>query len=429
MNLDVNTLASLRHRNKGISHKTVKRFSDHSVYAVGTARTPALQQLADGVTYSFSDQMWDKVTVGFAKRSAAGEIFNNPMLHVHHLFRSDPVTFTHNLNIVRKDSSDNWTTVGHWYMHETNTVLSEHEVDSMRTLHAPTDRLCNLAITAAYAGVAATDQNALLWLGEFRETVSMFKDIGTGLLDLYRKTKKQREAWAKGKLNITEAQNLTLALLYGLLPLEQSISQVMAGLFKLKEDKTRHTSRGFQLYTGSNLIAEESTENNGGITLVTLDATESLQVEVRAGVLFDIDLTDIPTFLVVANPKALTETIYALARMSFVIDWFINVGNTIAAWSPSTGTNILSAWVSIEETYHIEGSKGTYHRAGMLFNAGRDKLESGAQHALPFYSKTVTKTRIPINRSDLAILPRVNINLDIDKILAMVLLFAKIKQP
>lgn len=380
------------------------------------------------VANQIDDRMWDVVTKDFRARSAAGEIFNSPKLHIREDFRVTPLNGTYNLMYQTRNSEGVYKDAFKRRIVMSNIAVDETYVDRLKTLTVPYDRLQNLAVTAAYAGVTATEQNAILWLGEFRETVSMFKDIGSSLWELWKKTKKQRLKWAQGKLTVPEAQSLTLGLLYGLLPLEESINQVMAGLFKIKEDHTRQTSRGFQVYTDSNSVSNDRVWGDYGEGTATLSYTETIEVTVRAGVLYDIDVTDLPTFLVVANPKAIVETAYALARMSFVIDWFINVGNTLAAWSPSTGTNILSAWVSIEETYVISGMDHQMIKAGVLKD-GQRRITGSYDGSFPFEKTLVKKQRAPINRSDLAIFPRVDVNLDLDKIFALVLLFAKAKKP
>jgi len=119
------------------------------------------------------------------------------------------------------------------------------------------------------------------------------------------------------------------------------------------------------------------------------------------------------------------ETAYALARLSFVIDWFINVGNTLKAWSPSLGTNILAAFLTFEEKY-------TQRVTETLIRIPRDLPTTtetvNCEGSYSYELETTLKTRVPISRNDLAIVPRMDFNLNLDKIFALVLLFAKAKQ-
>lgn len=399
-------LSSMRHRTK-LSHNRVQDYLhlDYQ-YTEGSYKPPAHSKKSS-LVYQEDHQMWDVVVKDFHRRSKQGEIFNNPMYSEH-------VKVETPLGPFAGKSGE-----GSRRFRELDTVLSysNSDFDELRTLDWD-ERGINTSITAAYAGVTASEQNAVLWLGEFRETVKMFADIGKGLYSLWQKTKAQRAKWAKGKLTIPEAQSLTLGILYGIVPLEQSITQVMEGLFNLKSDDSRQTSRGFSVTT--DLASDSDSQLLWGRDRISNSWAESLETKVRAGVLYDVDIDDLPRLAIIADPKQIVETAYALARLSFVIDWFINVGNTLKAWSPTTGTRILTAFVSIEETYSID-VQGTW------FVEPRPGYSSSIRGERTGKKMVKRKYRYPIDRSDLAILPRVDVNLDLDKIFALVLLFAKVK--
>lgn len=358
-------------------------------------------------THRKSKSMYDVVTPDFKKRSAAGEIFNSPMVLQEETLEYPLV----NLSLENKEINLSYSATVHLPM-------------PGRRLNVDDSIFSNIysnAITNAYANVSANEGNTLLWIGEAKETVSMLFDIGKGLRALYEKTKAQRIKWAKGKLTIEAQQQLTLQILYGILPLEQQISDFMEGLFRIKQADSRQTARGLSVktdsasYTVSNPNLNVDGMVNCGYMCL---ASESFDLTVRAGVLYEIDISDTPWLAVIADPKAVVSTAYALARLSFVIDWFINVGGTLAAWSPSMGVKELSAWITVEAN-HIQKVK---YVAPTDLNPYRSVPEGGYTYS------TRLKWRKPISRSDLAVIPRININLDVDKILAMVLLFAKIKK-
>lgn len=418
-------LSSMRHRDGGKSTRVQVDPADSRTVRIAPGDpVPPTNTSKETVNYQYSKDMWDVVVKDFHKRSQRGEIFNNPML-------SKEETFTQNVGQrsgmisyhdrrTGKHTSD-WIRRG-----PVGTSLAS--CVARRTLTTP-NRVKDVAISAAYAGVSANTQNAVLWAGEAKETVKMVTDIGAGLLALYKRTAKQRKAWAKGKLTIPEAQSLTLALLYGILPLEQSIAQVTEGLFKLKPNG-RQTSRGFQVYTDTNDKTWTSPVSTGTYTNGFFNSTytlrESLQTTVRAGVLYDVDISDFPAIAIIADPKQITETAYALARLSFVIDWFINVGNTLMAWSPSTGTKVLAAWVSVTEVYEQEYKNDTKEPPWGSNSTSKGSGSINYTFDCKYTSKLVT--RYPIDRSDLAIFPRVDINLNFSKLNSLVLLFADAKK-
>lgn len=362
------------------------------------------------VTGASDDELWDVSIPQFYRRQANGEIFNNPMIK-HRLKYSNPVTPRY-VRISETANPRNY---------DVYSGTTFHEMPASR-LTFPEQRMIDNAVTQAYSNVSANHGNTVLWIGEMKETVKMLFDIGTLIKALHLKTKAQRLLWAKGKLSVKEAQQLTLAILYGILPLEQQITDFMDGLFSTKETGTRATARGFRLDTKSG--SYQDVISDGDFTEYTRYWNESLEIQVRAGVLYDIDLTNVPWLSVILEPKAVISTAYALARLSFVLDWFVNVGGALAAWSPSMGVKELSAWVTVETTRTIAGNVNyVLHGEGKTLS----HHASSPKGTSSFHSQETIKYRVPVSREDLAIIPRLDVNLDLSKIASLVLLFVKIK--
>jgi hypothetical protein len=42
---------------------------------------------------------------------------------------------------------------------------------------------------------------------------------------------------------------------------------------------------------------------------------------------------------------------WELTPFSFIIDWFLNVGTTIAAWTPNAGVTQLASWVTVKKKF------------------------------------------------------------------------------
>lgn len=362
--------------------------------------------------------MYDVVIPQFFKRSQAGEIFNNAMYRIDQT-QDCPFLQINAKWVGRYNDGKPTTLQGDWANHLPDFALAEDLSIKER------------AITQAYSNVNANEGNTVLWLGEAKETVKMLGDIGTAIKNLHAATKKARIAWMKGKLSVEGQQKLTLALLFGILPLEQQIADFMEGLFRTKDHGGRYTARGFRVASDSTSKEEALTREIDGsgsprfYEVVTWN--ETIEIVARAGVLYEIDLSKTPFLAMILDPKSVVSTAYALARLSFVIDWFINVGSTLAAWSPSMGVNERSAWITLEVTRVMAG---TTHLS--LTHAGETDYSKGNQSltvsgGTSFKKTRYEKWRVPINRSDLAIFPRLDLNLDLSKIASLVLLFAKIK--
>lgn len=395
-------LTKMRHRVRGGLLTTYD--TEWTVTVFNSSNQQTNKYFNPGVTQSvpYREQMWDVPTPRYHKKSREGEIINSPMRREIYASNLPPVVVSS--KTVYNDGG--WATVkGIQPLHYPDFSLETPQVS------------IDTAITKAYANITANEQNALLWLGEFRETIEMFCSMGQSLLKLMRSTAKQRRQYLEGKLSVSEAQGLTLTLLYGLLPLSESIEQWRKGLLKHKP-AGRNTARGFNTFSGSNTILYDAGDANFEI-LVT--GTERLETNIRAGVLYDVKIPEFP-ILTAVDVKNVVSTLYALSRLTFVLDWFINMGSTLAAWSPSSGTNELSAWVVIEEKFSIS-----------VENTWSPKLEPH-EHSQTTTGKSsgsvnkVVKRRIPIDRSDLNVLPRLDIKLNLDKIFAMMLLFLKAKK-
>lgn len=398
------SLTTLRQKDPVLEQTAEMQFSQMTQHKDPTRRV----EHGMVATSRIEEKMWDVNNPGFKKRSAAGEIFNNPMYRT-----------TENMSypLIRlvQPKKTGYSTRFTSYRH---LPLVKPSLDA-RVAQGKLDNLSDNAITDAFANVSANEGNTLLWLGEMKETIKMLSDIGKGLKMLHEKTADQRKKWAKGKLTVKETQSLTLAILYGILPLEQQIADFMEGLFETKQANSRNTARGFRVFTDTSSLQYNLTADVNAYSGAEYFAfsQEALSVTVRAGVLFEVDIEDTPWLSVILEPKAIVSTAYALARLSFVLSWFINVGGTLAAWSPSAGVKELSSWVTVT-VEHDHVVKYVCH----------GKTQANPVSGEGEYKRSTTeKWRVPVTRADLPVFPPLDVNLDIEKVLAMVLLFAKIK--
>ena len=398
MDLD---LTKMRYRTKGSSatrstgHWSWNKFSPKGILLdSGNFSWPI-------VTAYEKTEMWDVSTPGFKKRSASGQVINSPMKVVHEIAKCPAYAVT---EYTPHTSGLYYTGSGTYGILVPTYKLSVPQ------------RYIDNAITSAFSKVTITESDTLLWLGEMRESIEMFYSMGQSLLKLARLTKKQRDAYFKGKLSVKEAQSLTLQIQYGILPLEQQFQSWCDGLLKTLPPG-RKTVRGFGKYEDSTTYDYVNPEQNWEIRS---HVEETLEANIRAGVLFDVDPPAFPQAAFV-EPRAIFTTAYALARLSFVIDWFINVGPTIAAWSPTVGTNILTAWVAVEEIHTVtctDKQVGVKNDWEVLQNI------SGQTTGI---RQWIIKTRYPVSLADRPIFPRITLDLNLSKIASLILLFAKAK--
>lgn len=107
-------------------------------------------------------------------------------------------------------------------------------------------------------------------------------------------------------------------------------------------------ARGSASDSGSN---SGSSSETGSFWKVTFDVNQTLQVDVRAGVLYEIvnshnrygfNFSDLPA------------AAWELVPFSFVVDWFTNVGQFIRGVTPKFGARELATWTSVKRTKTVQ---------------------------------------------------------------------------
>lgn len=230
--------------------------------------------------------------------------------------------------------------------------------------------------------------DTLTFLAEFHKVKRMFENLLTRVLtlDLPR--------------NITSLSSLWLEYRYGWRPLiydAQSIGEALAELHSNNDKRRRNRVKGRVITEFQTSSSVDSTLTGscqqGVVHRTTIDTT--WKFETRALVAGDISLQPFSF-----NPPL---TAWELVPYSFVIDWFLNVGQAIAAVSFDTFATEYTSAVAVKVT-------GTRAFHAFVFSkpagqtANRD-LEAEAQ--------SVYLQRLPVQ---IPFLPRLNLNsLDLKK--------------
>jgi hypothetical protein len=146
----------------------------------------------------------------------------------------------------------------------------------------------------------------------------------------------------KDQSSSSAAASRWLELRYGWTPLVMDIQGIMKALAsRMAGYLPRHTARG---HSSSTVISEKDfSEDYAGYGTQSFHFVISHEVKCRAYCLFAEDLTtrSYRDFGIVDLPLAAWE----LVPFSFVIDWFVNVGNWIEAITPKLGVTILAEGV------------------------------------------------------------------------------------
>lgn len=228
--------------------------------------------------------------------------------------------------------------------------------------------------TSAMARVAGAKYPGLVSAGELGETLRYLRNpIATGLkLASAIERKLSRRVLRNGKYQpgllakqldqrpsksiSEELSSLYLETMYGMRPLVKEISDLAEALTAQAVTYPRETARAKEDNSWQGSLTRVSSES--GITFnETLEY--SRKVVVRAGCMYHfyseldssnrewgVRLTDVPSAL------------WALTPSSFVVDWFLNTNQVIAALTPIHGLVKDAVWtsVSIEETLYRKAS-------------------------------------------------------------------------
>lgn len=301
--------------------------------------------------------MSDVETKGFAKAKREGRIVNSPM--------------SKDVKTVTRFGDQGWkitSSPGNGY-----TYYGEYPSNFVHAhlgLPAPAvwdsslvEELVALASTKAWADVKSPAVFGAVFLGEMRETIRMFKKPLAGLQDFIkdrRKWEKYRGRKPKGTTRNRQARDrkFTESSQEGLSAAAQCWLEARLGwrpflmeLDALREElefgkfDERYTARGSSARTVSS--TSSGVQNIGGMNIDITNAVES-NYSVRAGVLYQGECT-IPQRMGFSW-ESIPITAWELIPFSFVVDWFINMGDFIQAMTPKIGVKHLAAWTTVRRS-------------------------------------------------------------------------------
>jgi hypothetical protein len=214
--------------------------------------------------------------------------------------------------------------------------------------------LSKFALTRAYAKVNEPEIAGLVYLGELRETISMLRrplsGLRKGLMHMTKRALRKPNGKRKTLKHAVDALSDTwLEYRYGLMPLVYQADEVAKYLAErmLKSKKVRYARGGVKL--------EEKTEHRIKTAIrkatVYVDVTDYDEVGAYATVGYVLPAQKEAQILGFVGTEIL-PTAWELTTLSFVADWFANLGSFISAIQPSYLTNIL--WNTVSNIHRFE---------------------------------------------------------------------------
>lgn len=367
------------------------------------------------------DGMSDIVVSDYKKRVARGEMFFNPMQR-----ETSRISYHPTVQQYRTKATSSSTMYGgQWYF----ALPEQFSIDAvplfgngtnLDAFHALFDVYadpCSQAVTSAYADVDQSELLGLASIGEMPETVSWITSVLKRVVTIVATfaSKKKILAAAKSARKLTAKDytdamsDLWLELRYAVRPLMFEAKQALEALRNAIKRSGRYTARGYQedITTSSSFLEGY----NANITHKYAKCIQT-KYKVRAGVSYTI-LDDTTALLSHWGLDQPLEAIYELLPGSFIVDWFFNVGSVISSWSINASLGVLGSYVT--ETIQILGTIEYYgydiHSSYYLYAV--DGLTPGYAKREHLYKRRVISP-------DRAVLPSLNIKLDVAKIIDLV---------
>lgn len=331
--------------------------------------------------------MYDTVVPEFKKRLGNGEIFNNELL-------SQVETFNAGGNYVFIQSynppSPATTSHADWrgfdgYVH---TALYKN---TWGTVQLDSSLSLQRAQIQALGAVNKTDFDAGTFMGEWSKTKQIHRDLCNALLKVvtegpkayvkrsrisripvydakgnpilnrkgnptYRYVHEEGNVSGTGSLiRVKNTANLYLAGRYGVLPLIGDLEN--AWKFLGRKYNRRFTARGWDSIQGETTTLSRWNTSDG---YFDNEIRTVRTLETRVGILFDTD--PFSRALAGVGFTRPLSTAWELTRLSFLVDWIVDVGSWLDAMQPAGFTRNLCSWVSTKETLIVTTKSGSFVR-------------------------------------------------------------------
>lgn len=408
-------------RVRSSTSSTQANWSNYYDHIVGTCANP-WARAADSATtsgalsnYTETRYMEDIVTPKFHKLRSKGHIINNPYNQIVTMEWITPVSVVQNLVTYQNMCSPQKRVYNGWRISGTADWT-----DSFRSKYLPApalnvEAIRDIAITSAFAKNTVNDAMIGATIAEARETVSSLAAIFKRAIRIIVALKKfQLKALAK-ELTPKELANRYMEARYAIRPLIYDTLQIIDALNNNVRPK-RWAVRDFASDSATSTQLGATIRDNGYVRS-TGTLTVHREVNARSGVLSVIENI---SHLQKWGADRWASTAYEVMPLSFVLDWFFNVGKVISSWEPTTGMKHLASWVvvcdTVTQVVTISGTECLWPTSNI-----QEKVFTASGSAMK-----VTKTKYRIPNPQRPVLPRFDMKLDALKILDLGLILKNV---
>lgn len=382
---------------------------------------PFIVESAEYTPYEQVKTMEDVVTPGWRRMVNEGRIINNPMTS------TQIATWRHHFDAwyeSRLLKYDRWCDFPSYSGYVPNLYGGARWVGTRApgNLLGPlpsapevsSESLMDLANTQAYAKANESEAQGLVMLAEGKGTIQSLTSILSRLIKLGRALRKWDVKYLTKGFSAKNLSDSWMEGRYFIRPLIYDMKSCVSALNKakmLKPMRKTYRSGASATETDDEPGVILSTFASGGTTYYHFmgNRKASTVVSVRSGVLAAIEAITESMIWGLDQPF---EAMWELVPFSFVVDWFFNVGKTIASWTPRYGIKVLASWVVVDTT----STQGTFFTGFQNVWTEPSAWENTIS-ASGAYVVKMTHTRQRVPNLPRSILPTFSVRLDAAKLL------------
>lgn len=311
-----------------------------------------------------------------------------------------------------------WSTGSGWYQNSGDAIDAflgrDDQIAFVNSFTFEFDQgLAFSAVNEAYAGLNEARIAGLTQLFELKESVEMLSDIAVEAIKMFTALKRSRTRdtlwkhlvaagvtpWfsrkaGKGKRDVTQpissVANLWLLLRYGFMPLYLSAMDIISSLSQPKDEP--FVVEGSASIKPDDVITKR--EDQVSSTLFTSRLVKHVERTANCKLYAEYKRDENP-FGFGAYDAILTA--WEKIPLSFVVDWFVGVGDWLAAYRPG-GAKVLYSYV----TYKVD-AWAQYEAVGAKSLAGSSSYSSYTSKPSK-YRRSYVERRTPISPSTLPVM-------------------------
>lgn len=393
-----------------------------------------------------TESMSDNVTPAFSRRANDGEVIMNDMQQViTEDLRSGLEYHSNSVGLTRTSNSEAYT----YNVSKLPTFVPQWHIDALSfgQLDMPFGFKSSV-ITKAYAKANASAMDTLTTIVEFRHTLRLLKTLGKRVSNItkqsfwddlranriaayekiFRSSRKNRTFLLKryARKGVIKSANEWLQYRYG-------IRQLMFDYQNSIALATSLSNPPREVFTSSDTFSVSEDLDRTAAWYTSCDrlhtsVRRTVDYEVTAGVVVQPKLNGLLHPIDATGITDIIPTLWEVTKLSFLVDWIVDVGSWLQAISPELTKDRLGSWVTVRRT---DRRDGIFHFSSQP--VGTSVAVSGSNHTVAtaglldvkntWKYKQLTHTR-EANPS-MPLLPSFNLNVTVPKMVDIAALLAQ----